>query len=228
MEDHIFLAERFRTSIAGSSVYGLVEQIPTPVGNAPVPDPSIAAKVWSYRLYFRQETGDNLVRRGDIVKLRNDFYLIVSADCDLGYFWKKNLGIINAVSLHDLHQSNATLKELLTLCVDAKKLSERKMSSLLAQIGDLSEGPFVLPFVPFSGGTKNFVAIPKELFSTRIPLPESLNGLTLKQKAKEPMRYTHWNGAERLCTVSEPFLTPVIQHVLNTLGETACRTTRIT
>ena len=37
-----FLAERFRTSIAGPNVYGLVDEIPQPAANAPPPDASIA------------------------------------------------------------------------------------------------------------------------------------------------------------------------------------------
>ena len=32
------------------------------------------------------------------------------------------------------------------------------------------------------------------------------------------MKYAYWAGARRLCTVSEPFLTPVIQHIFNTIG----------
>jgi hypothetical protein len=32
------------------------------------------------------------------------------------------------------------------------------------------------------------------------------------------MKYEYWPGAMRICTVSEPFLTPVVQHVLNTMG----------
>ena len=32
------------------------------------------------------------------------------------------------------------------------------------------------------------------------------------------MKYAYWKGAERICTISEPFLTPVVQHVLGALG----------
>jgi hypothetical protein len=32
------------------------------------------------------------------------------------------------------------------------------------------------------------------------------------------MKYAYWTGARRLCTVSEPFLTPIIQHIFNTIG----------
>jgi hypothetical protein len=212
-----FLAERFRTSIAGPNVYDLVDEIPPPAANAPPVDASMAAKVWSYRLYFHQETGDDLVRRGDIVEREGGFLLVLSADCDLGRLWTKSLGIVNAVSLHELKQANATLKEWLTLVVKPEKLS-KKINSLLGQIGELSEGPFVLPFVPLKEGLKNFVAIPKDLISTRIPTPQGWIDFTKDQKRLHPMKYSYWAGAERICTISEPFLTPVIQHVLNTLG----------
>jgi hypothetical protein len=215
-----FLAERFRTTIAGPNVYDLVDEIPQPAANAPPVEASLAAKVWSYRLYFHQDTGDDLVRRGDIVQINDTFLLVMSADCDLGYFWKKNLGIINAVTLHELSQTNATLKELLTLCVKPEALSKPTIGSLLGQVGELSEGPFVLPFVPRDGQLKNFIAIPKDLSSNRISTPATWGTFTHKQKKTHPMKYTYWPDAKRICTVSEPFLTPVIQHVLSTMGGT--------
>ncbi len=213
-----FLAERFRTSIAGPNVYDLVDEIPQAAANAPPVDASLAAKVWSYRLYFHQETGDDLVRRGDIVQVSDALLLVMSADCDLGYFWKKNFGIINAVTLHELSQTNATLKQLLTLCVKPEALSKPTIGSLLGQVGELSEGPFVLPFVPVDGELKNFIAIPKDLSSIRISTPASWTTFTHKQKKTHPMKYEYWPDAKRICTVSEPFLTPVIQHVLATMG----------
>jgi hypothetical protein len=213
-----FLAERFRTTLAGPNVYGLVDEIPQPAANALPVDTSLAAKVWSYRLYFHQETGDDLVRRGDIVRVNDALLLVMSADCDLGYFWKKNLGIINAVTLHELNQTNATLKDLLTLCVKPEALSKPTIGSLLGQVGELSEGPFVLPFVPLDRDLKNFIAIPKDLSSIRISTPASWATFTHRQKKTHPMKYEYWPEAKRICTVSEPFLTPVIQHVLSTMG----------
>jgi hypothetical protein len=213
-----FLAERFRTSLAGPNVYDLVDEIPEAAANAAPADASLVAKIWSYRLYFHQETGDDLVRRGDIVQVKDKLLLVMSADCDLGYFWKKNLGIINAVALHELSQTNATLKELLTLCVKPEALSKPAISSLLGQVGELSEGPFVLPFVPLDGELKNFIAIPKDLDSIRISTPAPWATFTHRQKKTHPMKYAYWPDAKRICTVSEPFLTPVIQHVLATMG----------
>jgi len=213
-----FLAERFRTSIAGPNVYDLVEQIPESAA-APAIDATLASKVWSYRLYFQQETGDDLVRRGDIVAAGGEVLLILSADCDLVRFWLKNLGIINAVALHDLDQSNATLKEMLTVCVK-HDLLKPMIGSLLGRIGDLSEGPFVLPFVPTGESLKNFVAIPKDLVSRRVPTPAGWGEFSKNARKAHPMKYAYWDGAQRLCTVSEPFLTPIVQHVFNTIGGT--------
>jgi len=214
-----FLAERFRTTIAGPNVYNLVEQIPDS-GTSPAIDATLASKVWSYRLYFQQENGDDLVRRGDIVSVGGEVLLVLSADCDLMRFWAKNLGIINAVALHELDQSNATLKAMLAICVKPD-LAKPLIGSLLGKIGNLSEGPFVLPFVPAGGaGLRNFVALPKDIVSKRVPTPTGWNELGKEAKKSHPMKYAYWAGAQRLCTVSEPFLTPVIQHVFNTIGGT--------
>jgi hypothetical protein len=214
-----FLTERFRTSLAGKEVYDLVEQIPEPAAGAAAANEALAAKVWSYRLYFQQETGDDMIRRGDIVKFSGSYSLVLSADCDLGYFWKKNLGIINMVALHVLDNANTNLRDLLTLCVKATKIPVTgKPSCLLGQIGDLSQGPFILPFVPAEGARKNFIAVPKDLIAARINLPVEFSALSEKQKSAIPVKYSHWQGAERICTISEPFLTPIVQHVLNTLN----------
>jgi hypothetical protein len=214
-----FLAERFRTAIAGKDIYDLVEQIPKPNAGAPIVDESVATKVWSSRLYFHPETGDNLVRRGDIVKIDESYRFVLSADCDLNRFWKKNLGIINTIMLHELKKTNTTLRDLLTLCSKPSVLTERKLNNILDKIGNLAEGPFILPFVPVNNDTKNFVAIPKEMLSERVGIPSHLATPEKKQDAgEEPIRYSYWHGAVRVCTISEPFLTPVIQHVLKVMG----------
>jgi hypothetical protein len=213
-----FLAERFRTSLASESIYDLVEKIPATVVAGSPPDVNLASSVWSYRLYFRQATGDDLVRRGDIVRVDDRFLFVLSADCDLVRLWVKNLGIVNAVSLHELDRTNASLRDLLTLVVKPEKLSGKGVSSLLGNIGELSEGPFVLPFVPVGGTLKNFIAIPKELVSIRIPTPGNWINFTANEKKYHPMKYSYWQGAQRICTISEPFLTPVVQHVLGALG----------
>jgi hypothetical protein len=212
-----FIAERFRSVLAGSEVETLVDEIPEATPGTE-PDRDLISKVWSYRLYFEPKANDDHVRCGDIVKVNDAYYFVVSADCDLGGFWKKNLGIINTVTLHELDQENATLKEMLTLCVEAKDIPGQ-VNNLLGKVGNLSEGPFALPFVPIDGSMRNFLAVPKDLQSFRIAsFPTNWNELGYKQKSREPMKYAYWNGAERICSVSEPFRTPVVQHILGTIG----------
>jgi hypothetical protein len=210
-----FVAERFRTELVGSDIESLIDEIPDAEAE---PDKDLISKVWSYRLYFSPKANDDHVRCGDIVKIGDAYFFVLSADCDLGGFWKKNLGIINAVALHELDQGNATLKEMLTLCVAAKDIPEQ-VHSLLGRVGNLSEGPFALPFVPVEGGMKNFLAVPKDLQSFRVTsFPANWGDLNHRQKSREPMKYSYWTGAERICSVSEPFRTPVVQHILGTIG----------
>jgi hypothetical protein len=214
-----FLAERFRASLAGKDVYSMVDQIPDSALPEVASDETraLAEKVWSSRLYFQEEIGDDMVRRGDIVAIGDAYSLILSADCDLSRFWKKNLGIINMVALHPLDNANSSLKDLLTLCVKADKIPG-KPSTLLEQVGDLSRGPFVLPFVPVEDARINLLAVPKDIVTKRIDLPPEFAPLTERKKSELSVKYSHWPDAKRVCTISEPFLTPVIQHVLSTIG----------
>jgi hypothetical protein len=233
-----FLAERFRASLASASIYALIDEMTVAEGKTGTgnedPDAhedmalpgdgdtatdstSIVSSVWSYRLYFRQDTGDDLLRRGDIVQVGDKYIMICSADCDLSRHWLKNLGIINGICLYPLEQSNASLTDWLARCLP-KKLSKSTPKSLLDNFGDLSDGPFILPFVPLENSLRSFVAIPRDVLSEKIAPPSGWETMTRQQKMDHSMRYEYWPGAKRICTIAEPFLTPAIQHVLNTIG----------
>lgn len=216
-----FLTERFRAALAGEDLYKLTDEILASAGGAPVLDRELVIKLWSYRLYFNSSVGDDVVRRGDIVKIDQDYCIVLSADCDLNRFWKKNLGKINTVSLHEIKNSNTSLRDMLTICVKADQIphpKDRKPSSLFDKIGDLAEGPFILPFVPVVGGRMDFMALPKDIETKTIPLPDKFSSLREKDRVEKAVEYDHWTGATKLCSVSEPFLTPLIQHVLSTIG----------
>lgn len=209
-----FLAERFRASIANKDVYSFLDDVPR---SAEPVERSLAKSIWAYRLYFHQPPGDELVRRGDVVQVDGKFQLVISADCDLGGFWSKNLGVVNAVALHGLDQTNASLRAQLRLCLNPQKQLKVKVGgSLTARMEGIAEGPFVLPFVPTGQSFKSFMAMPKELISTPITTPAEWE--KIEEKKRHPMLYSYWQGASRVCTISEPFLTPVIQHILATLG----------
>lgn len=213
-----FITERFRTSFAGKEIYALVDEIPEPIAGTPEQFADIAAHVWSYRLYFRREEGDRKVRRGDIVKSDEKYFMVLSADCHLGYFWNKNFGLINMIALHEICESNTDLKDLLSLCKELSNVFSSAPASLTGNIGGLPEGPFILPFVPVNGQLKNFLALPKELNSPRVPVPANWSGLGLQEKKDHPLLYDFWDRVEPLCSISEPYLTPVVQHILGTLG----------
>jgi hypothetical protein len=232
-----FLAERFRASLADSSVYALVDEMISIVENransprvsvdAEVSSgvetktdslTSVASSVWSYRLYFGQDTGDDLVRRGDVVQHKDRFVLVYSADCDLGRLWHKCLGFVNTIGLHPLQSTNSQLKDWLTLSRKTEDLLKSAPSSLLGNIGQLPVGPFVLPIVPFEKSFTNFIAIPRDIQSQQLTTPTGWDEFTKKQKQDESLHYEYWPGAKRICTIAEPFLTPVIQHILNTIA----------
>jgi hypothetical protein len=214
-----FMTEKFRSGMATNEIFNIINEISTQNIEDPAPPNTIISKMWSYRIYFSHETGDELVRCGDIVCADNVYYFIVSADCDLSGFWKKNLGIINMVTLHEFDKRNDSLKKSLTLCTSLSQICNDLPNSLLGKLGNLAEGPFIFPFVPAHKEMKNFLAIPKDFISRKIQIyPENWNDLSNKDKSRQAMKYSYWPGAERICSVSEPFLTPVVQHILKTIA----------
>ena len=209
-----FLSERFRATIASEALYALIDKLPDGSGK---PDPHLAAQIWSNRLYFNQET-DDLARKGDIIEFDEAYYLVISADCDLTRFWNKNLGIVNCIELHAIDKTNNVLIELLTQCIELKDIIGGVRSLCHKNVGGLPEGPFILPYVPFGDTKLNLFAIPKSIHSFKPPnKPDGWADLNSKAKGSEPLQYSHWPDVTKICTVSEPFLTPVIEHILNNI-----------
>jgi hypothetical protein len=231
-----FLTERFRASLADISLYSLLDEMTTivesedkvvqdvemPVARTADPEPinqytDMASSVWSYRLYFGQDPGDDLVRRGDILQHNGEYLLVCSADCDLGRLWNKCLGIVNTIGLYPVQADSAALMNWLTLSAKSQELSKGNWSSMLNNLGGLAVGPFILPLVPLEGFT-NFVAIPRDIQSHKLTTPSGWDTFTKKQKQDQSLHYKYWPDAKRICTVAEPFLTPVIQHILSTIA----------
>lgn len=214
------IAEKFRnglSNISFSSMASISKSAAATSGTLTQQEKDLLKKIWSYRLYYSSDPRDDMVRRGDIVQYRNLFFLATSADCDLNRFWKKNMGVVNIIPLHELHNSNIALKEMLLLCSNSAALNG-KINSMTNKIGDLSEGPFVLPFIQVNGTLKDFIAIPKQITPISIPFPKKFSSKSPKEKGNIPLQYSLWRGHKRICTLSEPFLTPVIDHIVKTLG----------
>jgi hypothetical protein len=173
-------------------------------------------KLWSYRLYYTPQ--DDFVRRGDIVYQNADTeirkaYIIITPDCDLVRFWNKTLGWINLIPLYRIDLNKAYIKKLGLLTKKKDKLKIDQIGSFANNINKLGGDPFYIPFIPIneSGVLKDYMAFPKEITSQKISMPSSM-----KRKQRDhrdgPLKYFAWDGYKRKTTISEPFLTPVVQN----------------
>ena len=212
-----FIAERFRSGLVKSNLPDLVGDSQPQAG--PV-DQEVLKRIWSHRLYLPNESGEynGLVRRGDVVKIAERYYIVISADCDLIRFWHKNFGTINLVPLNLLDNSNSDLRDMLTFCVSGTNIRNHEIGHLLDNIGKLPEGPFILPFLRFDQSYKNFIILPKEIIARQIEIPTEVNNLTKGKRKQAYLKYAWWGGSEKICSISEPFLTSMIQHIFSVLG----------
>ena len=175
----------------------------------------LAKDLWSYRLYhYSSNNNDNIVRKGDIIEKEENLYLVISADCELAYFWKKNYGHINMVPLYKMYNGNDELKKKLT---NTKSPGDIKNSftqnSITNKINGISDGPLIFPFIKRQDQRNNYLCFPKELVSVKVDEPE----LSKKDLGNEPLKYSTFRGYNKICSVSEPFLTPIITHLLNSI-----------
>ena len=210
-----FIGERFRNRLGVMDLSELPDETEEP---ATTYDENLAMRLWAYRLYFYAGESDNIVRRGDIVRKTADntdkLFLVISADCDLFRFWHKNLGIINLVTLMKL---DSNLRERLSATIEPTKIKgEFSQTSLLSNVKCLTEGPFVLPFVEIEGEYLNYLVCPKEMCSVEVEKPARTP--LREQLKKERLKYSDWSEYKRILTVSEPFLSPMIEHITKSLS----------
>ena len=213
-----FVVERFKSGLVTADLPALEEneqQQAAPIDN------ELLKRIWSHRLYLPSESVDydGPVRRGDIVKIEENYFVVVSADCDLTRFWHKNFGQINVVPLNLLSNSNAGLRDMLTFCVSGSKIRKHEIGHLLDKIGSLPEGPFILPFLKVNQDYNNFIVLPKEITTRKIRIPSEVSELQEKKRRQNTyLKYKWWDGAEKVCSVSEPFVTALVQHIFSVLG----------
>lgn len=214
-----FIAERFRAGLVAAD-FPELDTGPAAAGQPP--DQALVKKMWGYRLYLPNDNtidpATELVRRGDVIKHSGKFFLVVSADCDLRRFYHKNFGSINLLPLHRLHNDNVELRDMLTFCVAPNELKQGDFKHLTEKIGKLSEGPFVLPFLHVGDKYENFVAMPKEFTGRQIAIHADVSSLAKEKRKHAQLKYGWWDGADKICSVSEPFLSAVIQHTFGVIG----------
>jgi hypothetical protein len=108
------------------------------------------------------------------------------------------------------------VKEKLKITVQERKLrNEFTQTSLTSRVKCLVEGPFVLPFINIDNNFLNYFACPKEIFSINISPPV---GLEREDLRKERLKYSYWGEYKRILTLSEPFLSPMIEHITKSLS----------
>ncbi len=176
-------------------------------------DNDILEKLWSYRLYNRYNQMDTNVRKGDIVTKDDRFYFVINSDCNLLKFWRKNFGYLNIIPLHLIDEKNEELKGILNLTKDGKKINYNP-SSISNHMNEMPDGAFCLPFVRFNDEYKSFILFSSTITNIKIEAPE----IEKKQLASEAITYSFLKEYTRICSLSEPFLTPLVMNLLNSLA----------
>ncbi|MCX6236985.1 MAG: hypothetical protein NTY07_05390 [Bacteroidia bacterium] len=206
-----FLGERYKFHLKSLDYKGL----DTPLNEGNDTNSELVKRIWNYRLYLSlNDIQDNTVRKGDIIEKKHQLYLIISADCDLSFFWNKNFGQLNLIPLHKISKGNESLKSKLTLTKSAGDLKKNfTQSSLTNKINEISEGPFILPFIRRNGSFENYLCFPKEIEHITVNHPE----ISKDNLKKIALKYSSLEDINLICSISEPFLTPLISHLLNTI-----------
>ncbi len=184
-------------------------------------DEDLVRKIWAYRLYYCPQ--DNIVRKGDIISRVNgdddERYLVLSSDCHLNMFWKKNFGYVSMVPIYKLSASSIKIKEKFS-AVKSAHLNSLKISSLT---NSSLEGVTILPGIKDAQGNfDDYLLNSKEVFTVRRKLPNI--GNIEQKKYVLPLSYSNFKGymgKDRL-KISEPFLSPLIQFIVDNFTGYGC------
>jgi hypothetical protein len=175
-----------------------------------------AAKLWSYRLYYKPS--DNCVRRGDFIEREEtkDRFIVVNADCDLNRLWSKNYGYVNLVPACEIGKESKKLAQRFKMAKITADNLDFKIPSIANTPSRLADGTLLLPFVPIENRFFDFLIFPKEIVSIPIEAPASAEGDVDKIR-QSGLSYDSFPGFQRLCTLSEPFVTPFVVTLLSAL-----------
>jgi len=173
-------------------------------------------ELWSYRLYYHPS--DDVVRTGDIImnKDTDEYSLVVTPDCNLNRFWHKNLGYLNLIPLLEIDKHSENVKAHLDPTRKAKDLiKDTRPSSISNKPNRYPDGCFVLPFIKHEKGLLHFITISTAITNIKITRPASVSGR--ENLSKCSLTYDHLRNYMRIASLSEPFLTPLIQNSLNSI-----------
>ena len=165
------------------------------------------------------------MRRGDIfTDSAGNPCLVISGDCELDRFWEnKTHGYLNFAPLFKLDANAfAAFRNFFSLenTVQNNAYTDKLFFSSIANFTNieskakkLSPGTFILPFIRIGTDVFNYIGYSKNLGSVKIPRPAG----TIQRQS---LKYSEWSGHTKICTLSEPFLTPLINNILHSLSGT--------
>ncbi|MCK4886919.1 MAG: hypothetical protein KAS96_05985, partial [Planctomycetes bacterium] len=168
-------------------------------------DISSLVDLWSYRLYYYPQ--DKTVRMGDIIKKDEDYFLVVTPDCNLARFWKKNFGYLNLIPLWEIEKD---IEKFKASPIKRRNFKETTPNSMTTEPTGYPGGCYVLPYLKDGSKKLNFIVISKAITNTVIPRLAGPN-------EKTALDYDVITDYNRVASISEPFLTPLISNILSAI-----------
>ena len=161
-------------------------------------------KVWAYRLY--DDTPSQNVSMGDIVKNENgNYFLVLSSDCHMERFWKKNGGYISLIPLVEMN-SEASKEQLKLIANNSTKILSLTNSQISMTL---------LPAVPIADSCLcDFVVLPKSITSVKIEKNE--------EQQVSALIYDVFNGFSKVVSILDPFKSPLLQFIMDNISGYGC------
>lgn len=192
-----------------------------PEGDGGSPSEEVIKSLWNYRLYYNPS--DKLVRKGDILIKenggRNEYALVINAECDLLRFWKSNYGFLNLIPLYCTLEHKLTIRDKLSMTASPSEARGKikGITSIANGIGSgMAKGEFAFPFVKHGRTYLDLIGFSKEIKSVYIPPPDGIGKDALQKK--HLLYEDILNGYKRIATLSEPFRTPLVKYCLEALS----------
>ena len=168
-------------------------------------DISSLVDLWSYRLYYYPQ--DKIVRMGDIVKKGEEYFLVVTPDCNLARFWKKNYSYLNLIPLWEIEKDVEKFK---ASQIKRATFRETSPNSISSEPNKYVDGCYVLPYLNDGTEKLNFVIMSKAITNAEIDRP-------VEYSNDAALDYGVASGYERVASISEPFLIPLISNILSAI-----------
>lgn len=169
------------------------------------PDLDNVRKIWAYRLY--DQAPNNHVQMGDVViDDKGSYFLVVSSDCHMLDFWKKNFGYIALVPMFKVGTEEAKKR--------IQFIGKKSSISLSSLTSNKQSSMTILPCIPYGNDELvDFVVIPKSVLSVEVNRPE---------EQINPLLYEHFEGYTKVTSISDPFKSPLIQFVFDNISGYGC------